>query len=355
MFNKPTSEQNNSPQNNPLSPPDNKMNFDQQKDFQMENFPVHNMKTDLKNIDKPDYFTNTSVDTPLKTTPAKTEAKEPPKSQNTGPFLSQAGDKNPKETQPKEPQKEHPGIGRAIIIAVVLFIVIIAGGGGYYFWMTRMATEPSQAPIELMPEPPVIPEPPIAPMPTFSKNSPNYLSIDIENSDTQTVQTTLNDYADKINETDEIAVFEFLITDSNNNPVSFQDFSQKFGLTLSQNILSNLGSNFSFFIYNYGDKTRFGLSVDSLDNSQLKNFILTEEKNLIQGLEPLFNNLAYTASDILFVDTTYQEAAIRFFNISSPEELSVDYSIHNNQLIIATTKTAMFSIIDYKETPLLIE
>ncbi len=315
-----------------------RLNFDQKKDFRIEDIPIRTMRQDLKNLSD----SNLKADAIIfkGTDPARIAETIP--ENKSGPFLSRQNWTKEEKLKPKENVPIHHTLGKLTITAVIAFIFLAVAFGGYYFWITRMDNE---QPAENIPLPSI---PSSETSPNFAIGKPNYLSLDIENYDKDRIKKTLQDYAIKVSKIEATSPVEFIITDSGNNPVNFSVFAQKLGLTLSEDILLQLNSDFSLYIYTNQDKTRLGLSISIKNPEQLKINIIEEEKNLVKELEPLYLASDYILSeDKSFDSAIYNAATIRYINITSPEDLSADYAIYNNQLIIGTTKLTMHSIIDY--------
>jgi len=242
----------------------------------------------------------------------------------------------------------------AILIAIV--ILIITGTGVYYFLSTRQTTPetvavlPTPAPIVepvIQPTPP--PVVPVNPEPKtdLSATKPNYMPVDIENSDILTLKNTISDYVKKTQESGLTTPLEFLIVDLKNNPVGFEVFAKKLGLTFSTTVLSDLGSEFSLFIYNDQSDMRLGLTINAKNDIKLKTDLVTEEKTLAANLKPIFIPAEYKFDSTTFGAGSYNEVSIKYSNASIAKNLSLDYAITNKQLIIGTSKMTTRTIIDY--------
>lgn len=250
-----------------------------------------------------------------------------------------------------ETPKKTSGFKKILTFIFILITLGIIGGGGYYFWTTRIISLPVPAtenpePTNTTPE--VISEPQPKPEIVLSQTSPNYLIIDT--TDKNAFETAIAEYANKVAQTNAGSLIEFIATDKENNPISFEIFAQNFNINLNPEILAQLNPSFSLYIYNYGsDKIRLGISILVKDSELLKLALEKNEPTLIQGLSPLIGNTDYQYPDnSSFSIGTYNEAEIRYFNISSPEEMAIDYSVYKNNLIIGTTKSVTYSILDRK-------
>ncbi|HPN96358.1 MAG TPA: hypothetical protein PLK35_01190 [Candidatus Moranbacteria bacterium] len=320
----------------------NQINLSENKDVKVSDISVHTMKKDLENINNPEYF----VDSPLpkKEAPVATIQISSEK-QGTSPFLSQESKKiaENKEVTVKKKSADHHGLnwGKISMIAVSIFIIFMAAGGGYYYWLTRQNSK-----TEIVEAPPVIPEP----TPEISTKNPNYLNIDIDTWDSARIKEEIKIYANKPLTSDSPA--EFVVADLQNNPIAFEKFAQKIGFNFSPQIFSSLAEKFSLFVYSDNGKTRLGISINIKDAENaitLKDNLTKEETTLDAELEPLFITTSQYQIDKVktFSDSQYGGADIRYKNIISPEELSVDYAIFQNKLVIGTTKMTERAIIDY--------
>ena len=245
--------------------------------------------------------------------------------------------------------KSH-GIGKAVVISVIISVIIIVGAGGYYFWMTRVSTTPQTTPSDITTtETANQPEPVEEVLPELSSQNSNYLMLDLTNIDTVGINDVLTDYANKVSKTNTIGLYKFLVTDKNNTPIKFEDFASMLGLAIPSEVLSQIGPDFSLYIYNYGDKTRFGLSIFLKNSIQVKLALAKNESSLAQGLSALYFDNSYSAPTNSFSNAVYDKAptaSIRYINITNSEDMALDYLILNDQLVFGTTKTITFSIID---------
>ncbi|MFA6383669.1 MAG: hypothetical protein WCX17_04600 [Parcubacteria group bacterium] len=351
-------------------------------DQDIEHLPVHTMLKDLEFVDNPsaakaeEELENVSIKKSVP--PANLTV-----SQKSSPFLNPvpAAENRP---APQETEITHDWTNRMdridisaqtpiplkqehsskklsmkpfIIIFSVLLVFIIAGGG-YYFWSTRQQKAPDvvidNTPEVVAPEPVPVPAP-IPPV-VFSTDTSNYLSIDLTNTNKSALKETLLSYVDKVYTAKTVSPVEFVIVDQQNNPITFQDFSAKLEMTFSPALTASLGSTFSLFIYNDASVTRLGLAMDfkeqtdSKNTSKLqtdrKNLLSLEEKDLTKELSPIFIPGNYTLAPKIFSSSKYNGLDIRFLNIISPEDLSVDYAIFKDKLLIGTTKMTIRAIID---------
>ncbi len=157
----------------------------------------------------------------------------------------------------------------------------------------------------------------------------------------------IQSYAEKVSQSGITKSVEFVVVDKQNNPLSFQKFAQKMGLTLPSTILMQLKPEFSLFIYNDSGKVRLGLAIKIQNNRQIKKSFLNEEEKLPQDLQSLFLTTQYTLKKkSFFHNGQYKDINIRYNNIISPKVLSIDYAITQNNLVIGTTKETTRAILD---------
>lgn len=254
------------------------------------------------------------------------------------------------ESAPAAEPKHHLHInyGRIFAIISIVLIVAILIGGGYYFWSTRQ--KPAEVTV-VQPAPEPAPEPtPEPPKPTFKSDSSNNLTVDLVAMDAAGLKAVLQKYATDVAAAKMTTPVEFTVVDANDSPVLFQDFAKKINLVFSPALSANLEKTFSLFIYNDGSVTRLGLALNSKSPLRLKALLAAEEKNLAKELEPIFLTSDYTLEIKSFGGSTYNNQAIRYANITSPEDLSVDYTLNGSKLLIGTTKMTLRSIIDYVAT-----
>ncbi|MDO9231249.1 MAG: OmpH family outer membrane protein [bacterium] len=268
-------------------------------------------------------------------------SKEP---QNKNILPNDSFDKKINSTPKKEYSPEDINLHKIASFSFLIFVIIIASAGGYYFWMTRLSTPSEQNIITAEPET-ILPEEKTETTSVLSSQNSNYLQIDLTQATTENLKQTLGNYATKVLATNEIGVFEFLITDETNTPVTFQDFAETLGLKLTSAISAQIGQDFSLYIYNYGDKTRFGLLLTTLNDNLMKTALAKEEKNLPVSLSPLYPTITAPAIST-FSSTTYKNHAVRYANITSADDYAIDYATIGNKLVIGTTKTTLFSSLD---------
>ncbi|MDQ1283800.1 MAG: hypothetical protein QG620_148 [Patescibacteria group bacterium] len=259
--------------------------------------------------------------------------------------------------------------GKTIHISVTIFIILLLASGGYYYFLNYGANlsgfekitnllksvmpgeNPPAAdknnPIEPVGETAEETEEIVPKNILFSIENPNYLNVNQEDLTANKAKEILLQQGKKIKEQSISTPVEFIVSDKSNNPIGFKVFSAALGINLSQTTLSGLGEDFSLFLYNENGITKLGLSITSIEDKELEKSILAEEKNLARAIEPLFLSNNYTIIDKDFSSSSHGDAKIRFINIVSPEDLSIDWTVYKGKLMIGTTRMTLRSIIDY--------
>ncbi|MDZ4385395.1 MAG: hypothetical protein U0944_03165 [Candidatus Moranbacteria bacterium] len=350
-------------------------NFSQDKDLKIEDVPIHTMAQDLYEIEHPNEKKDIAQEIPLKTVAVQNLTEK----QKTSPFLNPITETVPEKTLPRtktettaekiapqaktetapelfkidsqkntEPASKN---GALAILASILILTIVGAGVYYFLSIQKKNIEPAVvvSPEPAAPEPAVeqVPAPAPESAPELSTTNPNYLPIDIENSDSNTLKNTLDEYAQKVQSSAIPTSVEFLIVDQKNNPITFDVFAKKLGLALSPIVMQNIGADFSLFFYNDRSNMRLGLAIDSKNNALLKTSLSKEEKSLAQELQPLILPTGYEFNPATFGSGDYNGVAIKYLNASGIANLSVDYAISGKKLIIGTSKMTARAIIDY--------
>ncbi len=382
------------------------LNLSQKKDFDIEEMPIHTMREDLENLGKTvashgailpppqekKIIINQETLTPRqKTSPfLNLNSEDLPKSGNltnesqrilkTEDISSKFNFNTDKETRPvfsqtreqKNDFEDAPLLTKTsgifninwrliFFFASSLIVVAILISISYYFPKNKIelskilqnpfSAEPNISPATENPvaKEPAIEKPTEKPILSYSQTSPNYLRLEVADSDAEKIKTILQQYIQKVSQESYAMAIEFVVTDQQNAPLAFSDFANKIGLKLSSQVMENLGSNFSLFIYNDVSVTRIGLSVDmsmeSKGTGKLATALLQEEETLANEISPLFFTTDYEVVKN-FGSSKYAGTTVRFQNIISPDNLSVDYAVDKNKLLIGTTKLTLRAIID---------
>lgn len=344
-----------SEKNNPPTAITQKLNLNQLNNVKIADLPVHTMKKDLENL-----ASNKNTGSGI---PVELYSKQPRKegitgAQKTSPFLNPENKPTLENRIDKEIQsstqsqnQEYSFWGKIVTIAIIAFVILSAGIGGYYFWITR---QKSAEPVAETPAPPVVEEPTLP----FSIDKPNYLNIDLANSDSDKIKQLISQWSQKVVDSKITSPIEFIVSDLQNNPINFEEFTAKAGITLPIEITSSLNNSFGLFIFSDNGKAKIGFSVDSQDDTKLKSALFQEETELDKDFDFLLSlsNGVYSSEPVKsFNSSLYKEAEVRYLNLISPEELSIDYTVYNNKFILGTTKLTLRSIVDYLDKQVVVK
>lgn len=248
--------------------------------------------------------------------------------------------------------KESPK--RNLLPIIVSFIILLGCilAGLYYFLKTRntpdntdIVTPPSEVVDDSTKEEELIE--PIVVKDTYSATTPNYYPIDISTATPQSIQTNLQQLTQNVlKEAKTSKAIEFYITDNNNTPISFASFAKATEITIPQNILADLGDNFSLFVYNDGGAGHLGLVIDSKNGTNIEKNMRAEELKLLQAFKPLFLGDTASIASPQFNDGIYKDMKLRYVNLHPETKLSFDYAITTSQLIIGTSMLTHHALLD---------
>ena len=258
---------------------------------------------------------------------------------------------SPKEASadiPKEKQPTGLGIRKIIVSLAAILFIIVLGSAGYYLWFTRQGSPKKDEAATNKPIQPTSPTLPIEITPPgttpttetskFNLDKPNYLQVDLSNTAPDDVKNSVIKYIEEIKKENIAGPLEFMVTDKENNPVSFKTFAGKMGIALSSNLTDALEDNFALFIYGDNGNYRIGLAIDYRTTSDIRKLLLAEEPRLTLELKSLFLDTLYTEpKSLLFSSGNYKNYLTRYLNIISPRELSLDYTVLDQKLVVGTT------------------
>jgi len=343
------------------------------ENFSIENAPIFSMKNDLELINNPKTLHQKSAPLPTSSKlPNISSPKINPFPIINNPFLgatdstSVSSDSQKKPAPVSSPNKqllkkeasdslEQFDLKKVFVFSTILLSLIAIGIGSYYFWLVRgekpevISEEPEiipsiPTPIEEPPLPTAIVEPAIK----TEAVKENTLVLDLENSDSAKIKITIKNQIEKLPKDLSGKPIEFKLRDSQNNLINFSSFAKKSGLAFSQNLSAYLGESFSLFAFNDGPTLGTGLIVESKNDLILAQELLKEEPYLPKDLNVFFLlNVPQKTKSTSFSNFVYKDITLRFFNLISQEELSVDYAVAKNKLIIGTTRNTFTALYDW--------
>ena len=124
------------------------------------------------------------------------------------------------------------------------------------------------------------------------------------------------------------------------------------GINIPENIKSAIadseinGDNYNLFLHNNGKDNRMGLIISMGQDPDLVQNLSAWEETLVADIKPfIFKDEVLESTTEGFQDNTYNGVAMRYINFPT-SDLSVDYAIIGDKLIITTSKDSMYAIID---------
>jgi len=334
-----------------------------------EDFSIHTMKTDLESLEKngvPNLEKNIApIEKEIFTKPVAAPIQQQktfsPQSTQQHPFLEKtiaAAPLAPKVEIKKEavaaeiamPEKRMsmPSSNRNIILTLIVILTIsIIGLSGYYFWLTRTSSTPAPVVLEPVVETP-IQEPVniVSPLEKYSAAKPNYLVINMENISAAEIKTVLSNAANDLRDSSAQSIYEFMVVDNNNNPITLPVFAAAAELTLSQKIITALGNDFTLFVYNDNGSIRLGFSTSIQNKEFLIKELQLQENTLSQDVAFMFLDSVPETTTGAFKDGFYNNYKTRYFNMNTQATFSIDYAVTDSKLIIGTSKNTLRAVID---------
>ncbi|MDI6778107.1 MAG: hypothetical protein QMD77_02855 [Patescibacteria group bacterium] len=266
-------------------------------------------------------------------------------------------DKSPFEEVNKTPQQETASAppkkkSSALIVVLVSIVLVLAilGGGFYYYWffMKKPAGAPAAAPTQTAQTE--------ASQKSPQEASPNKnvraLSVD-PTAGSGEFQTAFQKMAsDFIAGASESNLIEVRPIEKDNQQISISDFVSVSSLNLPEAVTQKFSvSDYSLFIKKENGEARAGLVLKLTDQTGVSEELLAQEKQLPSGVNFLYLGKTLPAAEPTFHSSKYKNADIRYYNFSSPENTSLDYSVikgaRDGYLIFATSRDSIRSVLDY--------
>lgn len=256
------------------------------------------------------------------------------------------------QNMPAQEITQNPGNKRKKMVVILLGVggvVVLAGLGIAWYFLRKPATpvavlENKDATVELsttMKPQEVLPLP-------YAQNTPNYLSIDTETVTSQDIFAAIDGAGEKILKANEGGPVEFILTDKNNNPLAFSRVAYLANISLDADLLSALDEPFSIFLYQDNGKVYRGIVLTLGKSEEASTMIAKQEATLPNA----FRQLLYRGIDIpqriSFKNGSYAGLTVRYANIDTAQNYSMDYALRNKQWYIGTSKNTLRALLDKK-------
>mgnify|MGYP006281242327 CR=1 FL=1 len=272
-----------------------------------------------------------------------------------------------KKQKPKTSKKSYK---KVIIISIGSFI-LIAGIGGFFYWWNYLKVTPSHYECrenkcvsiegegqdscsinsdcrEEEPEP----KEPQRPDSLISTDETRILEIQEEN---------LNQLLYKVKEftkdQETNSLTRLLIKVSGNSSIYYlnlDNLTHGLGINIFNDIMwSSVASseieagNYTLLSYSQNNNSRLGLVVELTEGeSKVREMLSQWEKDMVKDLGSLLlvDDIPESATES-FQDNTYKEVPIRYINFPD-SDLTIDYAVVDDKLVITTSKASMFEVID---------
>ncbi len=287
------------------------------------------------------------------------------------PLLSRpVSPKSPVIPQPIPPKPVVKGIRLKIVFVGIGAIVIIAGIGGFFYWWNYLRVIPPVAmyyecqdfqcvSIEGQGEDQCLNDEDCQPA------EPTVPDSLIQVDETRAIELTIgqeNLFLDDLKllaaQTQTLNTFKRilakLVSQTEKKYFDLDAFVSAFGITLPDSILFTAatsdveGGNYTLFFYSQPTGNRLAMIIALAEGVDLSQELRNWETSIKTDLKAFFLGLDIeiqpTAAEE-FQDNLYRDVAIRYLNFPGPD-LSIDYAVVGNKLVITTSRESMYAAID---------
>lgn len=224
---------------------------------------------------------------------------------------------------------------------------------GWYWWQSRTEDAVpviSEGTVKEEPAPKLeikVEEEKTPTLPHYITTQPNLLSFDTETVSANDITTEFLKIALSIKQDNLRQPVEFLVRDQKYNPLAFSRFAYLLGLNLPPEFLNTLDESFSLFFFLDGTEPRMGVRVTIKEKETFTSTLTTLESSLPKALEPFFlDKTTAPKSGLTFRSGVYQEQPVRFVNVDTAMNLSVDYAVRGNEWLIGTSQNTLRALLD---------
>ena len=173
----------------------------------------------------------------------------------------------------------------------------------------------------------------------------NYMIISTNNLNSEGIKDAIEKEFDKIKANDE-NIYKFVLVDDNAVKLTFTEFSNAIGLRLNTDIGGKLGDEFYLFLFRDNDNSKRVSLVIKTTNPNMADIMRRNENVLVSMFAPLFFADDIKTSGHLFKSSEYKGYKVRYVNLKQNPNISIDYALINDYLMIATSKKSGRLIID---------
>lgn len=254
-------------------------------------------------------------------------------------------------------QKETPQANNTfykILFSIIVLAIVSISGFGYFYYTNSKKKQTVTQPKAVTDAPPTQPVNQIEetpPVEKYSSEKPNFLAFDFSQPSPDEPETQLIKLSDEIKNLSSLSsIYEFVPVDKDNNPIAFKTFATAFKINFPPTISDKLDKKISLFLYNDGGNIRPGFKIKIIPDSKmaLTTELVKEEKNLVNDISFVFLNYPIENTKATFSTSFYNtnEDLVRYLNLNSEKNISLDYTITNTEVIFGTSKDTLRKIIN---------
>jgi hypothetical protein len=261
-------------------------------------------------------------------------------------------------------KKERKGPSRLIVIGLAIILILGGIGGFLYWWNYIHVIISTPLPIHLecqnaqclgvegegenqcSTDADCLPPEPTLPSSLIPVDETETIELAIDQTDQ--LLEKLKIAATKKQEIGTLKRILIKLTNGEEKYTSLTEFVSALNLIFPEDIL-NSSENYTLFFYAQAEGQRLGLVINTTNN--IKENLILWEKTMVTDLASLFLDLTREEPATQeFQDNIYQDIAIRYLNFPNPD-LTIDYALFNDKLVITTSKASMYAAIDALLTP----
>lgn len=223
---------------------------------------------------------------------------------------------------------------RIILRIIIILAVVLIGAGGLFYWLGKKTPPSSPTP----PSPPIITPQPSAPI----------ISIKIIKTISLTSDKSLFELLKEEAKLEQsIGTFKRIAVLKNEREfLSAVELLQNLEISIPPYALSDFKNNYTLVLSSQSTGKRLGIIIELQNPENLKEQLKTWEPTLLDDFKNFYpSQVPGPRASQTFLDDAHQNVAIRYVNLPR-SDLTLNYTILNNLLVIGTSKELMYTVID---------
>ena len=227
---------------------------------------------------------------------------------------------------------------RTILVALIILAVVLIGAGGLFYWLGKK-TPPS---LPTPPSPPIITPQPSTPI--ISINETKTISLTSDKSLFELLKEEAK-LEQSIGTFKRIAVLN-PPTGGEREFLSAVELLQNLEISIPPYALSDFKNNYTLVLFSQSTGKRLGIIIELQNPENLKEQLKTWEPTLLDDFKNFYPiQVPGPRASQTFLNDAHQNVAIRYVNLPK-SDLTLNYTILNNLLVIGTSKELMYTVID---------